>query len=198
MHNQTLSPAFSDPVSATQEVFRIALSALAEPGTLQQLTQAPALADLAPATYALCLSLLDSDTPLWLAPSLDSPTLRTNLAFHCGCPIVNDRKLAAFALLTAEELHDLNDFHPGSDSDPDQSCTLLIQLNSLDACAQQTLQGPGILHQREVRIPVGPAFWTQRRQHRFPQGLDVFFTANQHIMGLPRSTHVIFSDQRTL
>ncbi|MBP6019779.1 MAG: phosphonate C-P lyase system protein PhnH [Burkholderiaceae bacterium] len=198
MQAQTLSPAFSDPVTATQEVFRLALSALAEPGTLQLLTQAPALAGLAPATYALCLSLLDSDTPLWLAPALDTPTLRTNLAFHCGCPIVASREQAAFALLTATELNDLSDFNPGSDSDPDQSCTLLIQLDTLDACAQQTLQGPGILHQREVRIPAGAAFWTQRRQHRFPQGLDVFFTADKHIMGLPRSTHVIFSDERTL
>lgn len=197
MQTPALSPAFSNPITATQEVFRLALGALAEPGTLHQLDHAPALAGLAPATYALCLSLLDGETPLWLAPALDTPELRTNLAFHCGCPIVPQRQQASFALLTNAELNDLSSFNPGSDSDPDQSCTLLIQLDTLDACAQQTLQGPGIQHQREVHIPVNAAFWTARRQHRFPQGLDIFFTAGQHMMGLPRSTHVIFSDERT-
>ena len=38
--------------------------------------------------------------PLWLAPGLDSPMLRANLAFHCGCPIVAEREQALFACST--------------------------------------------------------------------------------------------------
>ena len=92
-----------------------ALKALAEPGLVRNLDRAPALAALQPASYALCLSFLDSDTPLWLAPGLDSPTLRANLAFHCGCPIVAEREQALFALLDEGELDDLSGFDSGSD-----------------------------------------------------------------------------------
>lgn len=74
-----LQPAFQDPVLDAQRSFRAALKALAEPGLVRNLDRAPALAALQPASYALCLSFLDSDTPLWLAPGLDSPTLRANL-----------------------------------------------------------------------------------------------------------------------
>lgn len=61
-----LQPAFQDPVLDAQRSFRAALKALAEPGLVRNLDRAPALAALQPASYALCLSFLDSDTPLWL------------------------------------------------------------------------------------------------------------------------------------
>ena len=87
MNAHLLQPAFVDPVLDAQRGFRAALKALAEPGLIQHLPSAPRLDGLAPATYALCLALLDGDTPVWLAPSFDTPLIRANLAFHCGCPL---------------------------------------------------------------------------------------------------------------
>ena len=128
-----LQPAFDDPVLDAQVSFRAALGALAEPGLPRAMDRAHALGDLAPATYGLCLAFLDSDTPLWLAPRFDTPLIRANLAFHCGCPIVAEREIALFALLDESELSDLSDFDNGSERYPDQSCTLLIQLDDLHA-----------------------------------------------------------------
>ena len=105
-----LQPAFDDPVLDAQVSFRAALGALAEPGLPRAMDRAHALGDLAPATYGLCLAFLDSDTPLWLAPRFDTPLIRANLAFHCGCPIVAEREIALFALLDEGELSDLSDF----------------------------------------------------------------------------------------
>ncbi|KAF1012454.1 MAG: Alpha-D-ribose 1-methylphosphonate 5-triphosphate synthase subunit PhnH [Pseudomonas fluorescens] len=92
MNAHLLQPAFVDPVLDAQRGFRAALKALAEPGLIRSLSAAPTLEGLAPATYALCLALLDVDTPLWLAPSFDTPLIRANLAFHCGCPLVERRE----------------------------------------------------------------------------------------------------------
>ena len=92
MSAQLLQPAFTDPVLDAQRGFRAALKALAGPGLIQTLHASPGIEGLAPATYALCLALLDVDTPLWLAPSFDTPVIRANLAFHCGCPLTADRK----------------------------------------------------------------------------------------------------------
>ncbi|MCR3870695.1 phosphonate C-P lyase system protein PhnH, partial [Pseudomonas aeruginosa] len=136
-------------------------------------------------------SFLDSDTPLWLAPGLDSPTLRANLAFHCGCPIVAEREQALFALLDEGELDDLSGFDSGSDRYPDQSCTLLIQLAGLDGGDSLEWRGPGIAEVRQVALPVSAGFWAQRAARtEFPRGLDAFFAAGERILGLPRSTRV--------
>ena len=186
-----LQPAFSEPVHAAQQVFRRALTALSEPGLVQTVGGAPRLDRLAPATYALCLCLLDSDTPVWLSPLLDTPALRANLAFHCGCPIVAAPEQAVFALLEGGESAELPAFNPGTDRDPDISCTVLIQLDELDGGQAATWQGPGILGNRVMRLPLSEAFWPRRAAHGFPKGLDFFLAAGNAFVGLPRSTRVM-------
>jgi alpha-D-ribose 1-methylphosphonate 5-triphosphate synthase subunit PhnH len=191
MSAQLLLPAFSDPVLDAQRGFRAALKALAGPGLIQTLHATPSLEGLAPATYALCLALLDVDTPLWLAPSFDTPLIRANLAFHCGCPLSGKREDARFALLAADDLADLSGFDTGNDRYPDQSCTLLVQLPSLDGGAGLKWRGPGIETEHAVALPVAEGFWCKReRSNEFPRGLDLFFTADHDLIGLPRSTRI--------
>ncbi len=191
MHAQLLQPAFVDPVLDAQRGFRAALKALAEPGLIQHLPSVPRLDGLAPATYALCLAMLDMDTPLWLAPSFDTPLIRANLAFHCGCPLTANREDAVFALLGEPDLLDLSGFNHGNDRYPDQSCTLLVQLTDLESGRGLLWRGPGIKAQRQVHLPVPQAFWLERqRREAFPRGLDVLFAAGHHLIGLPRSSRV--------
>lgn len=189
--NPALLPAFGRPVEDAQHVFRLALTAMSEPGTVQDVGDMPALGDLAPATYALCLTLFDSDTPIWLAPSLDTPQVRENLAFHCACPVVDDRSQAAFAVLTGNELAQAAQLPTGSDRDPHVSCTAIMQLDSLDRGHATTWQGPGIADRRTSRLSLPHSFWDLRTASRFPRGLDFFFTAGRQIVGLPRSTRVL-------
>ena len=186
-----LHPGFAEPVHAAQQVFRRALEALSEPGLIQTIADVQGMDRLAPATYALCLCLMDSDTPVWLSPSLDTPALRANLAFHCGCPIVATPEQADFALLTGDEMRELPAFNPGTDRDPDLSCTVLVQLDALEGGKPATWQGPGISGTRTMRLPLPDAFWPQRAAHSFPKGLDFFLTADTAFVGLPRSTRVM-------
>lgn len=192
MSAQLLQPAFTDPVLDAQRGFRTALKALAGPGLIQTLHASPSLEGLAPVMYALCLALLDVDTPLWLAPSFDTPAIRANLAFHCGCPLTTQRETARFALLAAEDLLDLGGFDHGNDRYPDQSCTLLVQLPGLDGGAGLAWRGPGIETEHWVSLPLADGFWREREQrNEFPRGLDLFFTAGHDVIGLPRSTRVV-------
>ncbi|MBE7374484.1 phosphonate C-P lyase system protein PhnH [Pseudomonas lopnurensis] len=189
--SELLQAAFDDPVLDAQQSFRAALKALAEPGTRQPLAVVAAVDHLQAATYALCLSLLDNDTPLWLAPAFDTPAIRANLAFHCGCPVVEAREEAMFALLDAAALDDLSGFYNGSERYPDQSCTLLVQLDRLDRGPALSWQGPGIDGNRLVGLPLKPAFWQQRAARSdFPRGLDALFCADGEVLGLPRSTRI--------
>lgn len=186
-----LLPAFAEPVHAAQQVFRHALNALSEPGLVQTVSDVPGLERMAPATYALCLSLLDSDTPLWLSPSLDTPAVRANLSFHCGCPLVEAPEQAAFAILDGDANTDISRFNPGNDRDPHLSCTVMVQLNSLDGGPATVWSGSGILNKRAMNLPLPASFWAQRTQQSFPMGIDLFLTAGCELLGLPRSTKIL-------
>lgn len=189
MRDTSLSPGFSDPVHDAGRTFRQAAAALSEPGTVHEVG-APLLPPLNAAAYALCLTLLDTDTPLWLSPGLDAPAIRHNLAFHCACPLVRDPRGAAFALLTPGDLDVLPVLEPGTDRDPHLSCTVLMLLDSLDDGPAIALQGPGIQDTRTVGLPLPVEFWRKRSTIAFPRGLDFFFTAGPRMMALPRSTRV--------
>lgn len=196
MNSQYLKPAFDNPVDSAQQGFRIALKAISEPGLSHELGLVAELDSLAPATYALALTLLDSDTTVWLSPSMDTPAVRANLAFHCACPITGQAQEADFALLQASEAEYITLFNNGTDRDPELSCTALIQLCSLDGGQTTIWQGPGIETQREVALPVETVFWQNRQAvTKFPCGIDMYFIAGERIMALPRSTQVNFQQE---
>lgn len=189
--NDLLMSAFADPIDASQTTFRHALDALSRPGNIHTLNDLPSPAPLASATYALLLTLLDADTPLWLAETFDNEAVRCNLAFHCACPITPCREQAAFALLDAPALADLSGFNAGNDRYPDQSCTLIVQLDVLYGGNGVHWQGPGIIDDVMTWLPVPQAFWHERTaRHTFPCGFDCLFTAGNRLMALPRSTRI--------
>ncbi|MFA5488290.1 MAG: phosphonate C-P lyase system protein PhnH [Candidimonas sp.] len=183
---------FDDAVTQSQRVFRLALSAMSEPGTVHGVPNPPELKGLHPATYALCLTLLDSATPVWVSRLLDTPALRANLSFHCASPFVSSREQAQFALLSEADLHDVSGFDPGSDRDPDRSCTIIAQLPALSGGQPGVWRGPGVDGQRKVTLPVPKSLFLERKAGRaFPRGLDFIFTAGDSLLALPRSTRVI-------
>ncbi|MGX9934384.1 phosphonate C-P lyase system protein PhnH [Advenella kashmirensis] len=184
-----LVPAFADPVLNAQMSFRAALKAMSEPGMVAQADFADALDIMHPATFSLALTLFDDDTQVWLSPALDTPMVRANLAFHCACPVTNDPRQADLAIITAAEVDYLEQFRCGTDRDPEQSCTVIVQLDSLQGGRQVVLEGPGIESQRAVTLPLCERFWSARnRVTDFPKGLDFFMTSQRQLMALPRST----------
>ena len=190
-----LGPGFAAPVPDSQQVFRRVLAAMAEPGSVHEIavgmTPPP---PLDPATAAVCLTLLDFETPVWLDAAADTGETRSWLRFHCGCPLAADAGAARFAVLAAPAaMPPLAGFPLGSEAYPDESATLIIQAASLEAGEAVSLGGPGIEDRRAFRA-AGPGedFWKQRRELEalFPQGVDLVFTAGASLAAVPRSTQV--------
>ncbi len=196
--NADLPPTagFDDPVMESQEVFRAVLAAMAQPGRVQDVS--PNLdppAPLGPVAAAVCLTLLDVDTRLWLDPAArGSDGLRRFLAFHCGCPLTEDPAEAGFALIAETgALPALERFNQGSAAYPDRSTTLILQVGDIRAGAGPRLSGPGIANsQRFDAGPLPPGFWSQAAANRarFPRGVDLIFAAPSRLAALPRSTRV--------
>ena len=187
------SPGLADPVFTSQAVFRAAMEAMAHPGRLVAVPDCPAPpAPLHPAAAALCLTLADFDAPLWLDATAATAAVGQYLRFHTGAPITLAPAEAAFAVI-AGAVPDLSDFAAGTDPFPERSTTLIVQVRGLSAGGPRTLRGPGIDGAIDLGVDgPGPTFWQDWRRNSalFPRGVDVIFTAQEVIVGLPRGTQV--------
>jgi alpha-D-ribose 1-methylphosphonate 5-triphosphate synthase subunit PhnH len=156
---------------------------------------------LAAACGAVLLTLADADTPLWLAPSLDTPEVRAWLTFHCAVPWAETPAQATFAVQSVHDpLPPLDAFCLGTAEEPQQSTTLLLQgvtfADSADGA--WSLRGPGIAdHQPLVLCPPPPALATLWADNAacYPQGIDALLISEDALCGLSRTT-VLTTPQR--
>jgi alpha-D-ribose 1-methylphosphonate 5-triphosphate synthase subunit PhnH len=190
----TLAAGFADPVHDSQGVFRRLLDAFAHPGrTAEFATDLDGPVPLAPATAAILLALLDHDTPLFLSDALDRPAVRDFVRFHAGTRLVALPEGATFAAVQAPELLPLDRFEPGTDTYPDRSATIVVQVEALAGGAPTLWRGPGIADINEVSIAGLPAgFWAAWRDNNalFPCGVDLVFASGRAAIALPRGVRV--------
>ncbi|KPP84404.1 MAG: phosphonate C-P lyase system protein PhnH [Rhodobacteraceae bacterium HLUCCO07] len=186
MRDDTLSGGFANPSVDAAHAFRAALSALSRPGHMETLAGAHAPAPVSPAAAALLLTLCDAETPIYLAPSHDTPAIRDWIAFHTGAPITPP-ETAHFALGRWPDLPGLEDFPTGTADYPDRSTTIIVELDRLTAEGAR-LTGPGIETEAHLSLPAIAPFRANRAL--FPLGLDFYFTCGASLAGLPRSTNV--------
>ena len=188
-----LAAGLLDPAHDSQRFFRTVLEAFAHPGRIMALDQPPvAIAPLSPAATAILLTLVDRDTPLWLAASLATPSVCESVRFHTGAPLVIDRDAVAFAVMAADNTS-LDGFAVGTDRYPDRSATLIIEVPSLREGSATVWRGPGIAEGVRVAIAGLPSnFWADWAANRalLPCGIDVVFASGGEVVALPRSIAV--------
>ena len=190
----SLSPGFANPSHDAQRLFREVLDAFSHPGrivTLADVPQGPGT--ISPATAAYLLTLADRDTPLWLAPAFETPAVRDYLRFHTGAPVVGDRAAATFAVLPHDDADPFEGFALGTDTYPDRSATLVIEVPALGAGPVHTGRGPGIEGEAQFAIAgLDDWFWRQCATNHalFPCGVDLVFTSGSQLLALPRSISV--------
>lgn len=192
----TISPGFSDPVFQSQAAFRALLTALSEPGLIQQVAPGFAAPEgLEPATAIALLTLADYETPIWLPPAQRDGPAGAWLRFHCGAALVEEPAEASFAVIDgAADAPLLAAFNPGTDQFPDRSTTVLVQCAGLSGGDAVTLSGPGIAGQRDI-APSGlrPGFWAELAANAelYPLGVDLILSQGEAVIGLPRSTQIV-------
>jgi alpha-D-ribose 1-methylphosphonate 5-triphosphate synthase subunit PhnH len=187
----TQLPGFQDPIHDTQQTFRALLEALALPGSRQATVPITPPVGLMPSCAAAALTLFDLETTIWLQPGW-SDDVPGWLLFHTGCQLTNQPAAADFAVIwNPMTLPDLATFRWGTSEAPEASTSLLIQCSAWTGGPRVRLDGPGILGELAVEVPLSADFWSQWQtmtQH-YPLGLDVWCCHDQHVMGLPRTAH---------
>jgi alpha-D-ribose 1-methylphosphonate 5-triphosphate synthase subunit PhnH len=187
-----IQPGLGNPVHDAQAIFRQCLTAMSEPGKIEEI-ELPLITPtgLEPASYALALAIFDQQTELLLTPSLLTPAIEASLRFHCMSPIGSDLSQADFIVCNEDERPNLDSLKPGSDEYPDESCTLIIQCDSLQQGPGWIAQGPGIPDRRPVHCSaLTPLLIEQRREMQplFPLGIDLILCSGNQFMCLPRTT----------
>ncbi len=187
----TLLASFTHPVADAQRAFRRILKAMSEPGVMVSLPLAQGWGELSPAATAVLLTLVDQESALWLDQRVDSDTLRSNLRFHTGVPIVAERD-APFALTHAAANPDPALFAAGDNMAPEKSTTLIVEVPALNGGLTLRLSGPGLRESRAIapQLPAAILHYLRERPHPFPQGVDLIFTCGEAMMALPRTTDV--------
>ena len=194
VYMSNLLPGFLDPVLDSQRTFRQVLDAMAHPGRVIPLdTKIQVPRPLHAATAAVCLTLLDFETSLWM--DLDEKSDAAGwLRFHCGCPVVHSPSAARFGLISrGYGVPALDQFNPGQDDLPEQSATLIIQVSGLTSGSGKCFRGPGIETLERLEVQGLPDdFWMSwhLNQRLYPLGVDVLFTAGSTLVALPRTTEV--------
>ncbi|MBT9314691.1 phosphonate C-P lyase system protein PhnH [Leptothoe spongobia] len=191
---------FADAIHDAQHTFRALLDALARPGIPQTTVSLTPPSGLESSCAATCLTLLDLETSVWLQPGLPAD-VRSWLVFHTGCRFTDHPHAADFALIwQLNNAPELSEFSWGTAEYPESSTSLLIQLPNLTGGEPITLEGPGILSEIEVSLPMESAFWQQweTMTANYPLGLDCWCFAQNQIMGLPRTSKLTASVYESL
>lgn len=194
----SLDGGFDDIPTESAGIFRAVLDAMSHPGTMQnQLTNLHPPAPLLSTCAAVILTLVDNDTPLWLAPELMGVDVIQYLKFHTGATLVENASDAAFAVFLASDIPDLNQFQSGTAEYPDRSATMIIQIDGGGDASPINLSGPGIKHRQEFSAPgLDGEFWRKVRSNnsKFPLGLDFVFCLPEGIAACPRSSAIMLEE----
>ena len=184
-----MTPGFANPVLGAQSSFRALLHALAHPGTILELPDAPdPPAPLNAAAAALALALCDADTAIWHDGDV---AVADWLRFHTGAPEAPSRE-ARFLIATGAP-PPLAALPLGSDEAPQNGATLILQVEGLAVAPGWRLTGPGIENSTDLRVTSLPAGFVAARAALaalFPRGIDIVFCAGRRIAALPRTTGV--------
>ncbi|MBB3944452.1 alpha-D-ribose 1-methylphosphonate 5-triphosphate synthase subunit PhnH [Rhizobium skierniewicense] len=195
MQTATFDGGFTDPVFASQSVFRAVMDAFSRPGTNVDLgTVATGPAPLTCAASAILLTLADYDTPVWFENAGDMQSAAEWLVFHSGAPVTPEQGKASFAVLSEKSrIDNWKDFAVGTMSYPDRSATLILPVHAMTGGTMLQLSGPGIENTHAISpsgLPEGFAKWALENNASYPLGLDVIIVCGSEALALPRTTRI--------
>lgn len=191
MAQASLAGGFADRPRDSATAFRAILDAMARPGTIVDISGTAPPTGLSVAAGTVLAVLTDGETPLWLPDRL-SGSVAEWLTFHTNAPHTVDRDSAMFAAGRWDELAPFDSWPIGTDTYPDRSATLIVEMDSLDGGPARTLRGPGIRTTAPLTAALPEDLIAALAGNRmlFPCGVDVILTAGDRLLGLPRTTRI--------
>lgn len=180
----------SNNIHTSQQYFRHILHAMSEPGTPVTLAQSPVWQQLNAASVGVLLTLCDQNTPVYLSPSLAQTDTSAAVQFHTHAAITH-AEAAQFVFVQASEFNAAAYMH-GDEIYPEQSATVVIQVEGLTGGTTLTLTGAGIQTEKTIAPVLSEALldYYRTQGQRYPLGIDTILTCGTQLMAIPRSTRL--------
>lgn len=181
---------FTDNIHTPQQHFRRILHAMSEPGTLVDLEQVPTWEPLNAASVGVLLTLCDQNTPVYMSPNLAQDDTTAALQFHTHAAVAGAEK-AQFVFVQAGEFNAAAYTH-GNEIYPEQSATVVVQVDSLTGGTPLRLTGAGIQTEKTIAPVLSDALldYYRTQGQRYPLGIDTILTSGAQLIAIPRSTRV--------
>jgi alpha-D-ribose 1-methylphosphonate 5-triphosphate synthase subunit PhnH len=180
-----------DPAFGSQQTFRAVITAMEHPGqliTIRQDPYAPAIFNSASA--AICLMLLDCETPVWTDIDWPSPAISW-LQFGCNSSVVTDPCMANLAIVTKPAtMPALEYFRIARYDSFENATTILVQVDDILPVVEYKRAGIWVDEMFQLELKGVPHhFWHQWRHlsDRHPLGIDIFFTCEDVMTVLPKT-----------
>ncbi|MEG0259112.1 MAG: phosphonate C-P lyase system protein PhnH [Lysinibacillus sp.] len=177
----------------TQQTFRTLMDCFARPGKKEVLQTWHSIEGLYPETLSALVTLLDGEVSFQMLG--EDERLQRELCAWTGAK-VNDTSAADFIIVPAQTKQEqvfeaLEVARIGDLIDPQQSATVVMELNQQQAVNVYELKGPGIHQSEIVALALSPDIVQLRakRNREFPLGLDmILIDETGNVLALPRTT----------
>lgn len=179
----------------TQRVFRNILEAMTFPGKIIQLEKSESqMANLFSQTAVICQTLLDSEVTFSVLNDRESSQ---DIHAYTGSHAVHVRE-ADFIVIPKEAtdsfLEQVEWAKTGNLKDPQNSATIIYEVDSLFSGTHFELSGPGIKEEAFIysTIPLDFIETRAKLNAEYPLGIDAIFIDKEgYILALPRTTRVL-------
>jgi alpha-D-ribose 1-methylphosphonate 5-triphosphate synthase subunit PhnH len=184
------SHGFDDSALGSPQTFRAIFAAMEHPGQLVTIHENPQAPDvLNSASAAICLTLLDDETPVWTDLDRNNPAIHW-LQFDCQSSVVTESCMANFAIITKPAtMPALDSFRVDPYEYPDKATTIVIQVDDILPTAVNKYSNIFLDNTVQLDLKGVPnKFWNQWWQLSglYPLGVDIFFTCDDVLIALSK------------
>ena len=190
---------FNDPIHDAQNCFRKILKALSEPGKQCIMDKHQGLAPLNAAASQIMMSLCDQQTGVHICSAINHEGEERilqhcldNLIFHNSVVTCSQDK-ADFVVTSGKEEFNFNDYKMGTDENPEEGATIIVQTDSFCGGACFRISGPGIKNAFEVHLgdlSYSLQSYLLNPEYQYPLGLDFMFCYENTLIAISRTTKV--------
>lgn len=189
-----------DRVHDTQEIFRMTLDCMAKPGTISELSSiVEPLSErvgCSPAMFSQAITLLDGEVSFHIVGenSARVEAYFSSLTFSKEIPLSEANYVFILKDTAPEKIQEVfRKVDKGTLENPDQSATILLEVERLSTDKQLAFTGPGIQENVYVEIE-GHEHWLVARAEKnreYPLGVDlILMDSNSKLMCIPRTTRI--------
>ncbi len=189
-----------DMVHDIQGAYRKLLTAMSRPGTIENISNEAAKADMEisfyPGTLILMLMLLDSEVSFHIVgeeqEAIASLIHQLTYSSHRSLEEA-DYIFVLRGARDEEKLQTLKTAKLGNLVDPHASATIIFEVEELNKSKELILQGPGIEDRAYMGVTLFESWIEERTQRnsQYPLGIDIILADRaSRIVGLPRTAQI--------